>query len=127
MKVGMALTAHKTVTMFMRYVHTEDDPIRAAAEAVAQRRQSLIGGTLSAPASAPPTAPAPIIAAVSILSPVDAGSLSDKKLLGLEDGKYTSRIKLGNYRPFRHRGGQNREVPPGTKRATNVQEATDGR
>ena len=26
-KVGMALTAHKTVTMFMRYVHTEDDPI----------------------------------------------------------------------------------------------------
>jgi len=25
-KVGMALTAHKTVTMFMRYVHTEDDP-----------------------------------------------------------------------------------------------------
>ncbi|TKB88318.1 MAG: integrase, partial [Mesorhizobium sp.] len=23
-KVGMALTAHKTVTMFMRYVHTED-------------------------------------------------------------------------------------------------------
>jgi integrase len=126
-KVGMALTAHKTVTMFMRYVHTEDDPIRAAAEAVAQRRQSLIGGTLSAPASAPPTAPAPIIAAVSILSPVDAGSLSDKKLLGLEDGKYTSRTKLGNYRPFRHRGGQNREVPPGTKRATNVQEATDGR
>ena len=24
-KVGMALTAHKTVTMFMRYVHSEDD------------------------------------------------------------------------------------------------------
>ena len=34
-KVGMALTAHKTVTMFMCYVHTEDDPVRAAAEAVA--------------------------------------------------------------------------------------------
>mgnify|MGYP002652522042 CR=1 FL=1 len=33
-KVGMALTAHKTVAMFMRYVHTEDDPIRAAAETV---------------------------------------------------------------------------------------------
>lgn len=27
-KVGMALTAHKTVAMFMRYVHTEDDPVR---------------------------------------------------------------------------------------------------
>ena len=31
-KVGMALTAHKTVTQFMTYVHTEDDPVRAAAE-----------------------------------------------------------------------------------------------
>jgi len=24
----MTLTAHKTVAMFMRYVHTEDDPVR---------------------------------------------------------------------------------------------------
>ena len=30
-KVGMQLTAHKTVTQFMRYVHTEDDRVRAAA------------------------------------------------------------------------------------------------
>jgi len=43
-KVGMALTAHKTVTMFMRYVHTEDDPIRAAAETVASHRRSVVGG-----------------------------------------------------------------------------------
>ena len=42
-KVGMALTAHKTVAMFMRYVHTEDDPVREAAELVASRRQSIIG------------------------------------------------------------------------------------
>lgn len=27
----MALTAHKTVAMFMRYVHTDDDPVRKAA------------------------------------------------------------------------------------------------
>jgi hypothetical protein len=40
-KVGMALTAHKTVAMFMRYVHTEDDPVRQAAELVANRRQSI--------------------------------------------------------------------------------------
>src|SRR5690606_8983759 len=33
-KVGMALTAHKTVAMFIRYVHTEDDPVRKAAELV---------------------------------------------------------------------------------------------
>jgi integrase-like protein len=37
-KVGMQLTAHKTVTQFMRYVHTEDDLVRAAADAVANRR-----------------------------------------------------------------------------------------
>jgi len=43
-EVGMALTAHKTVTMFMRYVHTEDDPIRATAETVANRRRGVVGG-----------------------------------------------------------------------------------
>lgn len=42
-KVGMALTAHKTVAMFMRYVHTEDDPVRKAAELVASRRKLVIG------------------------------------------------------------------------------------
>jgi hypothetical protein len=29
--------------MFMRYVHTEDDPVRKAAELVASRRKSVIG------------------------------------------------------------------------------------
>ncbi|CAJ0797185.1 tyrosine-type recombinase/integrase [Ralstonia holmesii] len=42
-KVGMALTAHKTVTMFMRYVHTEDDPVRKAAELVTNRRKAITG------------------------------------------------------------------------------------
>ncbi len=37
----MALTAHKTVAMFMRYVHTEDDPVRKAAELVANRRKMI--------------------------------------------------------------------------------------
>jgi integrase len=41
-KVGMQLTAHKTVTQFMRYVHTEDEAVRAAAETVASRRRVLI-------------------------------------------------------------------------------------
>ena len=43
-KIGMALTAHKTVTMFMRYVHPEDEAIRLAAEQVAQRRRGLTEG-----------------------------------------------------------------------------------
>lgn len=41
-KVGMALTAHKTVAMFMRYVHTETEPVRSAAEKVASLRKDLI-------------------------------------------------------------------------------------
>ena len=43
LKVGMALTAHKTAAMFMRYVHTEDDPVRQAAELVAARRKTITG------------------------------------------------------------------------------------
>jgi len=46
-KVGMALTAHKTVTMFMRYVHTEDNPVREAAELVANRRLAITGASRS--------------------------------------------------------------------------------
>ncbi len=42
-KVGMVLTAHKTVAMFMRYVHTEDNPVREAAELVANRRKTITG------------------------------------------------------------------------------------
>ena len=41
-KVGMALTAHKTVVMFMPYTHTEDKPVRQAAELVANRRKSVV-------------------------------------------------------------------------------------
>jgi hypothetical protein len=47
-KVGMALTAHKTVAMFMRYVHTEDKPVREAAELVASRRKTITGRCASA-------------------------------------------------------------------------------
>lgn len=42
LKVGMALTAHKTVESFMRYVHVEDNQVRAAADAVATRRNEII-------------------------------------------------------------------------------------
>jgi hypothetical protein len=121
-KVGMALTAHKTVTMFMRYVHTEDDPMRAAADAVAVRRQGLIGGAVAASATKPE--PAPIIAPETVAESTSEGD----KPLGFDDGNYRSRTKLGNYRPFRHRGGPNRAVPPGTKRtADEAKEAPDAR
>lgn len=51
-KVGMALTAHKTVAMFMRYVHTEDDPVRQAAELVANRRKTITGARCAEEAAA---------------------------------------------------------------------------
>jgi hypothetical protein len=118
-KVGMTLTAHKTVTMFMKYVHTEDDPVRAAAEAVNQRRQALLGGH---PASPPPVpTPAPVVDVPSVAPEVEAIEpvlTAAGKPLGYEDGQYASRTKLGNYRPFRHRSGENRAVPPGAKRDT---------
>lgn len=51
-KVGMVLTAHKTVTMFMRYIHTEDDPVRQAAELVANRRKTITGAQRAEEATA---------------------------------------------------------------------------
>ncbi|MBS0493074.1 MAG: tyrosine-type recombinase/integrase [Proteobacteria bacterium] len=92
-KVGMALSAHKTVTMFMTYVHTEDDPVRAAAEKVARLRRDAIDGRVSATSALPLTTP-----------PVG-------------DGEKT-RTSQGNYRPYRHRKSPTRTVPPGTKRAS---------
>lgn len=106
-KVGMALTAHKTVTMFMRYVHAEDDPTRAAADIVAHRRQVLVG---------------------SRAAEKEAWSPSGEKPQEVDDGAYGARTRVGNYRPFRHRNGANRPVPPGTRRATGTaKEAADGR
>ena len=50
------------------------------------------------------------------------------KPLGTKDGNYRFRTKLGNYRPFRHRGGLNRTAPIGTKRIANeAKEVADGR
>lgn len=113
-------TAHKTVATFMRYVHTEDDPVRAAADAVAFRRQGLIGG--AAIAGAANSSPAPIFAPDTVARSTADGD----KPLAFDDGNYRSRTRLGNYRPFRHRRGPNRATPLGTKRnATEAKEVAD--
>lgn len=119
-KVGMALTAHRTVTMFMRYVHTEDDPVRAAADAVASRRQGLIGGNVAAAATK--SAPALIIAPETV---AESTAKADRPP-GFEDGNYRSRTKLGNYRPFRHRRGPNRAVPTDAVQHASPAEKTVG-
>jgi len=51
-EVGMKLTGHKTVAMFMHYVHTEDKPVRDAAELVANRRRAITGAWRPAEATA---------------------------------------------------------------------------
>jgi hypothetical protein len=109
----MALTAHKTVTMFMRYVHTEDDPVRAAADAVTFRRQNLMGSAVAVAATKSAAAPT--------IAPGTGQKLTadEEKPLGFADGNYRSRTKLGSYRPFRHRRGPNRAVPLGTEQTAN--------
>lgn len=46
-KVDRKLTGHKTVAMFMHYVHTEDRPVRDAAELVANQRLAITGTSRS--------------------------------------------------------------------------------
>ena len=106
-KVGMQLTAHKTVTQFMRYVHTEDDPVRAAAETVASRRRVVLSGqraNIKPANNATTTEQSTSSLDVPVAMPA-----------GFDDGRYASTTKLGTYRPFRHRSGANRAVPPGTR------------
>lgn len=121
-KVGMALTAHKTVTQFMRYVHTEDDPVRSAADAVAANRRTVTGSGAIIPSPVDPFDS--YVKEEGVVSVVPAPEAQQSvPPPGLEDGKYTSRTKLGNYRPFRHRAGDNRVVPPGTRRVEETESA----
>jgi integrase len=107
-KVGMQLTGHKTVTQFMRYVHTEDDPVRAAAETVASRRRFVLSGrraTLQAADN------------VTTVQPSDLLKGRVAKPAHVDDGCYSSNsnAKVGNYRRFQNRLGANRAATPGTK------------
>lgn len=99
-KIGMALTAHKTVQMFMHYVHTEDDPVRAAANKVADQRKALLAKS------------------VATASDWVAPSLCKNASVSTTDVKQVNGTALGNYRPFRHRTSANRAIPPGSKHAT---------
>ena len=91
----MALTAHKTVQMFMRYIHNEDNPVRSAAEAVAARRREIIASA--------PTAPTP--AAVLHDS-------AEEPLPSIPETAAPTRTSLGNYRPYRHRRDEDRSASP---------------
>jgi hypothetical protein len=115
LKVGMALTAHKTVTMFMRYIHSEEDPMRMAADAVAARRRVVIAGK----AEVAEDASAEIEVEVEAAAETPKAASPASSPTGFKDGKYASRTQAGNYRPFRHRKGDNRAIPPGTRHDEN--------
>lgn len=118
-KVGMALTAHKTVTMFMRYAHTEDEPIRAVAEAVSAGRSSVIGGMPV------PSVRADRVPAASAASPkvIVEPLTSSRPVAGPTNHASGSRTQVGTYRPYRNRKGPNRAAPPKVARTTAQEEA----
>ena len=115
-KVGMALTAHKTVTMFMRYVHTEDDPIREAAETVASRRRKVVQGATSTGDETLGKRPfADLATAAAAAAPRTIKTIADRS---------EASTGLGNYRPYRNRKGENRPAPPKpARRVPQVEEA----
>ena len=104
-KVGMALTAHKTVTMFMRYVHTEDDPIRAAAETVAARRRSVVAGAPMAEARVEEFADVSTGAPITITPSGPAEARAPAR-------PGPTKTAMGNYRPYRARRDEGRAAPP---------------
>lgn len=99
-KVGMALTAHKTVQMFMRYIHNEDNPVRSAADAVAARRREIVALTPTGPAEATENVDPPVAKSVEANAAPTA----------------QTRTSLGNYRPYRHRKDEERTPPPSSSR-----------
>ncbi len=116
-KVGMALTAHKTVTMFMRYVHTEDDPIRQAAETVASRRRIVVQG-------AAPTAESGFDDKQPEDPATAAAMAAPRAVKAIVDRRSTS-TGLGNYRPYHNRKGENRPAPPKPGRGITQVEETE--
>jgi integrase len=103
-KVSMALTAHKTVTMFMRYVHTEDDPIREAAETVASLRRKVIQGAASTSDGN--------LAERLLAAPATAAAATAPRAIKTIVNRREASTGGGNYLPYRNRKGENRPAPP---------------
>ena len=94
--------------MFMRYVHNEEDLVRTAAAALAARRCIVVGA--EAPVAEEPSTEVEIEVDAALETADVAVSASPPA--GLEGRKYSSRTKVGNCRPFRHRNRANRATRP---------------
>jgi len=98
-KDGMAMTGHKTVDMFLRYVHPDEKRVRKSVEKVSAQRQKLVNsGRLKEPKRQAVVEPVPV-------------------------NQPTSSTAQGNYRAYRRRNGPNREPPQDTRSA--ARETTD--
>jgi Phage integrase family len=93
-KDGMAMTGHKTVAMFLSYVHPDEQRVRKSVEKVSAERRKLVDGSKRRTAD-------------------------EKGIIRLESThQLKSSIALGNYRPYRVRKSENRGAPPNSKSAS---------
>jgi integrase len=102
-KDGMAMTGHKTVEMFLSYVHPDEQRVRKSVEKVSAERRKLINSSQNA------VADQEVINHAA--SSVGSGSLTAR----------------GNYRPYRKRTGFHREAPPGSRSASPSSDANQQR
>jgi integrase len=97
-KDGMAMTGHKTVDMFLRYVHPDEKRVRKSVEKVsAQRRKMVNSSKLTVPKQQ---------AVIDSACPA----------------QIVSQTAQGNYRPYRRRKGANREAPQDSRSAASEQD-----
>ncbi len=87
-KDGMAMTGHKTVEMFLRYVHPDEERIRRSVAKVGGLRRKVVSSSIV------------IAARERVVTPSET------------TGSCTPRTAQGNYRPYRNRNGANRPKPP---------------
>jgi len=97
-KDGMAMTGHKTVEMFLRYVHPDEKRVRKSAERVSAQRRKLLN-----------------VSRPFLPQQLAMANRSDSL-------QATSQTAQGNYRPYRKRKGANRAAPPESRTAASEAE-----
>jgi integrase len=87
-KDGMAMTGHRSIAMYLRYVHPDEKRIKKSADKVSAQRRKLVG------------TPSPVqFTAANPSTHAQVATLTAQ----------------GNYRPYRKRKGANREAPPDSR------------
>jgi hypothetical protein len=87
-KDGMAMTGHKSIAMYLRYVHPDEKRIKKSADKVSAQRRKLVGTP----------------------SPIQSNAADPST-----HAQVATLTAQGNYRPYRKRKGANREAPPDSR------------